>query len=81
MDFASWNLQNLNIANWGMTPMSLAAPFALITLILMAQRLSRENGPKMEKRDVGGAVLITAIVGGAFLWVYAGLGLLARTFH
>ena len=47
----------------------------------MGRRLSRERGPKMDKRDVGGAVVITTIVGAAFLWVFAGLGLLARIFH
>jgi len=81
MDFGSWYLQGLNVAGWGITPWSLAAPFALITVILMGRRLSQESAPKVEKRDVGGAVLITAIVGGAFLWVIAGLGLLSRIFH
>jgi hypothetical protein len=81
MEFATWNLQTLNIDGWGMTPLSLAAPFALITVILMGRRLSREIGPKMDKRDVGSAFIITAIIGGAFLWIFAGLGLLTRIFH
>ena len=81
MDFASWNLQTLNIDSWGLTPLSLAAPFALITVILMGRRLSREIAPKMERRDVGGAVVITTIIGAAFLWIFAGLGLLSRIFH
>lgn len=81
MDFANWNLQNLNIDGWGLPPLSLAAPLALITVILMGRRLSREVGPKMDTRDVGGAIVIAAIIGAAFLWIFAGLGLFARTFH
>ena len=81
MDLTNWGIQDWTVGGWGVTPLSLAAPFALIALILMARRLVREKGPKMEKRDVGGAVIITAIIGGAFLWVFAGLGLLGRIFH
>ena len=81
MDFATWNLQTLSIDGWGLTPLSLAAPFALITVILMGRRLSREIGPKVDKRDVSSAFLITAIIGSAFLWIFAGLGLISRIFH
>jgi hypothetical protein len=81
MDFASWGIPNWSVDGWGMTPLSLAAPLALITVILMGRRLSRQTGPKLEKRDVGDAVLITTIIGAAFLWVIAGLGLLARYSH
>ena len=81
MDLTNWDFQNLSIENWGMTPLSLAAPLALITVILMGRRFSRAIGPKMETRDVGGGFVIAAIIGAAFLWIFAGLGLLSRIFH
>jgi len=81
MDFTNFDVQNLSIDNWGVTPLSLAAPLALITVILMGRRLSHEVSPRMESRDVGGAFVIAGIIGAAFLWVFAGLGLLTRIFH
>jgi hypothetical protein len=35
----------------------------------------------MESRDVTSAALITVTIGAAFLWIFAGLGLLGRVFH
>jgi len=81
MDFANWGIQNLQVGTWGMTPMSVTAPFALLILIMMGRRFSQPAGPKIEKRDVAGAAIITVIVGAAFLWIFAGLGLLGRMFH
>ena len=82
MDFASWGIpNNFSATSWGVTPMSLAAPFALLIVILMSRRITQTTGPKMEKRDVGGAALITVIIGAAFLWIFAGLGMLGRIVH
>ena len=87
MDFTNWAFEILdwatrslgfamhdaNVNGWGMTPLSLAAPVALVTLIMMAHRISRTTGPKTDSRDVGGALMITVIVGAAFLWIFVGL--------
>jgi hypothetical protein len=81
MDFANWGIPTMTVNGWGITPLSLAAPFALIALIMMARRVSQTAGPKMVSRDIGGMALIALIIGGAFLWIFAGLGLLGRIFH
>jgi hypothetical protein len=81
MDFSSWGVPTMTVNGWGITPLSLAAPFALIALIMMARRVTRTAGPKMESRDIGGMALITLIIGAAFLWIFAGLGLLGQIFH
>jgi hypothetical protein len=80
MDFTTWGIPN-SVGGWGITPMSLMAPFALLILMMMARRFSQPAGPKMETRDVKGAALITVIIGAAFLWIFAGLGLLGRIVH
>lgn len=81
MDLSNWNMPDWTAQGWGITPISLAAPFALVILILMARRLLKPAGPKMETRDIGGMALIFVIIGAAFLWIFAGLGLLARIFR
>ena len=80
MDWWNWIVQSLHVDSWGITPMSLAAPFGLITLMVMARRLARERGPGTGG-EIGGIVFLAAIVGAAFLWIFAGLGLMERTFH
>ena len=81
MNLTNWGMSALHIDSWGMTPISLMAPFALLIVMIMARRFLKPAGPKMETRDIGGAALITVIIGAAFLWIFAGLGLLARIFH
>ena len=81
MNFASWGIPDFTVSGWGVTPISLVAPLALIVLMVMARRVSRTAGPKMATRDFGGAMLITVIIGAAFLWIFAGLGVLSRTFR
>lgn len=81
MDLSNWNVPDWTVQGWGITPTSLAAPLALVTLILMARRLLKPAGPKIEQRDIGSAIIITVIIGAAFLWIFAGLGLLARIFR
>ena len=80
MDVTSWGIPN-SVNGWGITPFALAAPFALIVLIMLGRRFSQPTGPKIERRDIGGAALITVIIGAGFLWIFAGLGLLGRIFH
>lgn len=63
----------LNVDAWGVTPAALLAPLGLMVLILMGGRLSR-SGPS-KQRDIGGVVLIVAIIGTCFVLVYAGLRL------
>lgn len=81
MNLTSWGFPDWTVQGWGITPISLMAPFALLIVMIMARRFLKPAGPKMETRDVGGAALITVIIGAAFLWIFAGLGLLARIFH
>jgi hypothetical protein len=87
MDFTNWVVQNLQswqylrIDTWGITPLQLAAPLALLTLIFMCRRFSQTAGPKTESRDLGGVALVTVIVGAAFLWILAGMHLLQRNFQ
>ena len=81
MDLWNWILQNLHVQDWGVTPSSLMAPLALVALIVIAGRIARRKGPSTESRDIAGGVLITVIIGAAFFWIFAGIGLLQRTFH
>jgi hypothetical protein len=81
MDLWYWINQNLQVDSWGVTPISLAAPFGLIVLIVMARRLAGERGPKMETADFAGMALIAVIIGAAFFWIFAGLGLMERSFR
>jgi hypothetical protein len=90
MDLTNWaanlHLENLRVetfqvGSWEVTPLSVAVSFALLVLVIMGRRLSRPAGPKMESRDVTSAALITVTIGAAFLWIFAGLGLLGRVFH
>ena len=81
MDLWNWIVRSLQVDSWGVTPAALLAPLGLVTLIIMAQRLVRERGPDGEKRDIGGMVLLVAIIGGAFVWVFMGIGALQRSFH
>lgn len=55
---------------------TIGAPLALVVLILMGGRFSRAR--LTERRDTGGMILLAAIIGAGFFWVYAALGLLAR---
>jgi len=80
MDFASWGIPG-NVQGWGITPTSLVAPVALIAMMFMARRVARAAGPRTDTRDFGSAALIFIVIGAAFLWIFAGLGLLARIFH
>jgi len=81
MDFTGIVHEVLQVGDWGVTPVSLIAPVALIVLILVARRATRPAGPNMDQRDLAGAALITVIIMGAFLWIFAGIGFLNRTFH
>jgi len=81
MDMWHWINQDLHVDNWGVTPISLAAPFGLITLILMARRLAGEKGPKTETAGIAGMALIAIIIGAAFFWIFAGLEVMERSFH
>ncbi len=81
MDLWNWILQSLQVDSWGVTPISLVAPFGLLAMMVMVRRFAREKGPNMESRDIGGMALIVVIVGAAFLWVFAGVGLIERSFH
>jgi hypothetical protein len=78
-----WNriVQSLNVDSWELTPKSLLAPLALMIMIVMAGRLVRQKGPKMESGTVGGVALIAVIIGAAFFWIFAGLDLLGRSFR
>jgi hypothetical protein len=78
-----WNsiVQNLRVGDWGVTPVSLAAPFGLVILMLMARRFAREKGPKAESGDIAGVAFLAIIIGAAFLWIIAGLGMIARSFR
>ena len=78
-----WNgiLQKWQIHDWGITPVSLLAPCGLLVMILTAGRLQRGRGPRMEGGDVGGGVIIAVIIGAAFLWIFAGIALLERSFR
>lgn len=55
---------------------SIGAPIALVLLILMGSRISRQRSG--ESRDIGGMILVLVIVAAGFFWVYAAIGLLAR---
>lgn len=81
MNLTSWGIPGWSIQAWGITPLSLVAPFALFVMMLMMRRVARVTGPKTETRDFGAAALIFVIIAAAFLWVFAGLGLLGRIFH
>jgi hypothetical protein len=81
MNFASWGIPDWTVQAWGITPVSLVAPFALLVMMLMMRRVIRAAGPKTETRDFASAALIFVIIGAAFLWIFAGLGLIARIFH
>ena len=70
MNLTNWGISALHIDSWGM-----------LIVMIMARRFLKPAGPKMETRDVGSAALITVIIGAAFLWIFAGLGLLARIFQ
>ncbi|HTT83870.1 MAG TPA: hypothetical protein VMF67_10345 [Rhizomicrobium sp.] len=74
-------VQNLRVDSWGVTPASLVAPLGLVTLIMMAGRLARAKGPKLESGSLTGLALIAVIIGAAFCWILAGLGFLQRSFH
>ncbi|HEX4157496.1 MAG TPA: hypothetical protein VHY79_03405 [Rhizomicrobium sp.] len=78
-----WNsiVQNLRVDSWGVAPISLAAPFGLLVLMLMARRFVRERGPKAESGDIAGVAFLAIIIGVAFLWIIAGLGLIERSFR
>jgi hypothetical protein len=78
-----WDLivKDLHVDSWGVTPAALGAPFGLIVLMLMARRFARERGPRPGSDDIGGVAFLAIIIGAGFLWIFAGLGLLARTFH
>jgi len=80
MDFASWGIPD-TIEGWGITPISLVAPFALLVMMLMMRRVARASGPRTESRDFASAALIFIIIGAAFLWIFAGLGLMSRVFR
>ena len=80
MDFASWGIPD-SIQDWGITPVSLVAPAALLCMMLMVRRVARTAGPGTNTRDYTSAALIFVIIGGAFLWIFAGLGLLTRIFR
>ncbi len=81
MGMWNWIVESLHVDSWGVTPVSLVAPFGLVILIMMGGRLVREKGPKDGSRDIGGIALIAVIVGVAFLWIFAGLGLMERSFR
>ena len=81
MDLTNWGIPNLTGVNWGITPLSLVAPCALLVMMLLVRRVARVGGPKADTRDFGSAALIFVIIGAAFLWIFAGLGLLSRIFH
>ena len=81
MNFSNWNLADLHVDKWGVTPISLVAPFALLMMMLVVRRVARTAGPKSDTRDFASAALIFIVIAAAFLWVFAGLGLLARIFR
>ena len=81
MDYSNWSVANLHVDAWGVTPVSLVAPFALLAMMLMVRRVARAAGPRMDKPDFASAALIFIVIGAAFLWVFAGLGMLGRIFH
>lgn len=78
-----WNriVQSLRVDSWELTPKSLLAPLALVILIMIAGRVARAKGPKMESGAVGGVALIAVIIGAAFFWIFAGHDLLGRSFR
>jgi hypothetical protein len=78
MDLSSWGIPGLTVSGWGITPVSLVAPLALLILIMMGHRLREPAGPKMATRDVAGAAVITGIVGAGFLWIHVALGLMSH---
>lgn len=80
MGWWDWIDQKLQVDSWGVTPMSLAIPVGLVALIIVAGRLARQRSAKTESRDIGGMVLITLIIGAAFLFIFSGVGFLHRTF-
>jgi len=81
MDFSSWGIPDLTARDWGITPLSLLAPSALLVMMLVVRRVRSTAGPKADTRDYGSAALIFVIIGAAFLWIFAGLGLLSRIGH
>jgi hypothetical protein len=81
MDFSSWGIPDLTSKGWGITPLSLVAPCALLVMMLIVRRVSQTAGPRTDTRDFGSAALIFIIIGAAFLWIFAGLGLVGRIFH
>jgi hypothetical protein len=81
MDFSSWGIPNPTANGWGVTPLQLVAPCALLVMMLVVRRISQPAGPRSDTRDFSSAALILIVIGAAFLWIFAGLGLLARTFH
>jgi hypothetical protein len=76
-----WNLADLHVDKWGVTPISLVAPVALLMTMLVVRRFARAAGPRTGTADFASAALIFIIIAAAFLWVFAGLGFLARIFH
>jgi len=80
MDLKSWGFPDWTVQAWGITPASLVAPFGLLLMMLMMRRVARTAGPKTDTRDFGSAALIFVIIGAAFLWIFAGLGILGRIF-
>ena len=81
MNLSSWGIPDWNAQAWGITPVSLVAPVALLVMMLMMRRVAGAAGPKTSSRDFGSAALIFVIIGSGFLWIFAGLGLLARIFR
>ncbi|HEY1614341.1 MAG TPA: hypothetical protein VGF97_11675 [Rhizomicrobium sp.] len=61
------------------SPYALAAPFALVAFVLIARWFVRKGSAG--SHDFTGMIVIGSIVAGMFVWIYAGLGLLARLFN
>lgn len=80
MDLSAWGIPN-TVQGWGITPISLVAPAALVVMMVMVRCVARAAGPKTDRPDFGSAALIFVIIGAAFLWIFAGLGLMARMFQ
>ncbi|HEX3665923.1 MAG TPA: hypothetical protein VHU23_11890 [Rhizomicrobium sp.] len=78
-----WNsiVQSMQSESWGGTPLTLAAPFGLLTMAFMARRFAREKGPKTESSDIAGIAFIALIIAAAFFFVYQGLALLEISFR
>ena len=81
MGMWNWIDTNLHVESWGVTPLSLAAPFGLVILIMMAGRFARAKGAKTETTDLSGMAIIAVIIGAAFFWIFAGIGVIHQTFR